>query len=59
MSGFILDDKLILETTKTDDLLDFSNEISAMDEMIDEINNPSVIGLIGKFGSGKVRCFIN
>lgn len=53
MSGFISNKKFVAETSKTEDLLDFSREIENLEKISEEMNEPTVIGLIGKFGSGK------
>lgn len=53
MSGFITNKNLIAETSKTEDLLDFSKEIDDLEKITEELVEPTVIGLIGKFGSGK------
>jgi len=51
--GFIKNYDLIQEDCKVDDLLDFSDSINAFSNRLDSIKTPSIIGLVGKFGSGK------
>jgi len=45
--------KLLEEDYKVDDLLDFSFPIKSFENRLETIEKPSIIGLIGKFGSGK------
>lgn len=53
MPGFITKKSSIAETSKTDDLLDFSNEVDNLEKIIEEMSEPAIIGLVGRFGSGK------
>ncbi len=50
---FIKRPELIEESYQTEDLLDFSSIIDDFKERINKINNNSVVGLIGPYGSGK------
>ena len=52
-TGFIKNPKILEEDYRVDDLLDFSSIISDFENTLAKLNNNSVIGLIGKFGSGK------
>ncbi len=51
--GFIKNYNLIQETSRVDDLLDFSKSVSDFSKRLESIDRPSLVGLIGKFGSGK------
>ncbi len=50
---FIKDLNLIEENAKVDDLLDFSVPIRQFTSRIQSIKRPSMIGLVGQYGSGK------
>lgn len=52
-NGFIKDPNIIEENYQVEDLLDFSKIIKNFQEMLERIEKNSVVGLIGKFGSGK------
>jgi energy-coupling factor transporter ATP-binding protein EcfA2 len=51
--GFIKNYDLIQETSHVDDLLDFSKSVSAFSKRLESIGRPAIIGLVGRFGSGK------
>lgn len=53
MNGFIKDKEVLEEDYRVDDLLDFSSEIDRLDNLISKITYSSLVGYIGKFGSGK------
>lgn len=52
-NGFIKNEELLKETHKVDDLLDFSENINKFENRIKSLNKPSIVGLVGPFGSGK------
>lgn len=52
-NGFIKNPKLLEEDYRIDDLLDFSSVVIDFEKTLENINNNAVVGLIGKFGSGK------
>jgi len=52
-NGFINDLSLIEENTKVDDLLDFSESIQLFNDRLETITKPSLLGLVGVYGSGK------
>lgn len=51
--GFIKNEELLKETHQVDDLLDFSENISKFEKRLESLNRPSIVGLVGPFGSGK------
>ena len=51
--GFVKNEDLLKEDSHVEDLLDFSAEIDSFSKKLEEITKPSIIGLVGKFGSGK------
>ncbi len=54
MTSFVLDKEMLEEEYKVDDLLDFSIEVDKLDQTIENIPQySSLLGYIGKFGSGK------
>ena len=53
MTSFLKDRTLVEEGYKVDDLLDFSNEINRLNVAIREMVDSSIIGYVGRFGSGK------
>jgi len=53
VKGFISDESLIQEDHRVEDLLDFSDAINKFSQKLDTIKRPAIIGLVGKFGSGK------
>ncbi len=53
MTSFIKNIDILEEAYKVDDLLDFNPEIERIDRIIKRIPNSSLIGYIGRFGSGK------
>lgn len=52
-TGFIKNYDLLKEDCKVDDLLDISETVEKFKARIDAIDKPAIMGLIGKFGSGK------
>jgi ATPase subunit of ABC transporter with duplicated ATPase domains len=50
---FIKNYDLIREEDHTKDLLDFSKTIKIFSKKLDSIKESSIVGLIGKYGSGK------
>ena len=52
-SGFIKDEKLIEEDYRTKDQFDFSNEAVQIENKIKNVSNNAIIGIVGKYGSGK------
>ncbi|MBW7954960.1 hypothetical protein H3C61_04060 [Candidatus Gracilibacteria bacterium] len=56
--GFIKDKKLLEENSRIDNLLDLSVEIDRFSTFIDNIEISSLVGFIGRFGSGKSN-FLN
>ncbi len=53
MTSFIKNPEILREDYRVDDLLDFSDEIERLDDIIKQAPFSSLIGYIGKFGSGK------
>lgn len=53
MASFLKDRKLVEEGYKVEDLLDFSSEINRLDSSMKEMELSSVVGYVGRFGSGK------
>lgn len=53
METFLKDRFLMEEDHRKDDLLDFSDEIDRLRNTIEGVDQSSIIGYIGKFGSGK------
>lgn len=53
INKLISDEDVLEEDFRKDDLLDFSKIISDYRSKFDKIKNNAVIGIIGKFGSGK------
>lgn len=53
MASFIKNTEILEENYKVEDLLDFSNEVNRLNNLINSIPYSSLIGYIGKFGSGK------
>lgn len=53
MNGFIKNPIILEEGYKVDDLLDFSNEVGRLNRTIQRIPYSSLVGYVGKFGSGK------
>jgi energy-coupling factor transporter ATP-binding protein EcfA2 len=53
MESFIKNEKILEEDYKCDDLLGFSEIINNFKERLNQIKENSIIGLIGRFGSGK------
>ncbi len=51
--GFIKNYDLIQEDCRVEDLLDFSESITAFSNRLETIDRTAIIGLIGKFGTGK------
>jgi hypothetical protein len=51
--SFIKNPDLLKESSEVDDLLDFSETVNAMRAKIDSVKSGSIIGLVGRFGSGK------
>ena len=56
MASFLKDRSVMEEGHRVDDLLDFSSESSRLESYINDISHSSIIGYIGKFGSGKSTC---
>lgn len=56
MASFLKDRLVMEEGHRVDDLLDFSSESSRLESYINDISQSSIIGYIGKFGSGKSTC---
>lgn len=52
-TSFIQDHELIKEDCKSQDLFDFSSSMQSFKSKIDSIQGTALIGLVGKFGSGK------
>lgn len=52
-NGFIKNYDLIQEDCRVDDLLDFSESIDDFTQLMETVQTPAIIGLIGKFGCGK------
>ncbi|HVP06388.1 MAG TPA: P-loop NTPase fold protein [Candidatus Acidoferrum sp.] len=50
---FIKDYRLIQEDCRVDDLLDFTESITSFCNRLDSMKKPAIIGLVGKFGTGK------
>ena len=53
MDNFVKSPQLLEENYRYDDLLGFSESIADFRKSLDSINTNSVVGLVGKFGSGK------
>ncbi len=53
MSGFIKDKDLLEENHKIQDLLNFSNEVDRLYDLVEQALHSSMVGYVGKFGSGK------
>lgn len=51
--GFIKNEETLKESHKVDDLLDFSQEKELFKRRINTINKPSIVALVGPFGTGK------
>jgi ABC-type dipeptide/oligopeptide/nickel transport system ATPase component len=51
--SFVKNNSILEEDYRVDDLLDFSNICKDFKSRLDKIDKNSVVGLIGKFGSGK------
>jgi len=52
-NGFIKNEDLIREDCHVDDLLDFTEQIKSFTNRLSELSKPSIIALVGRFGSGK------
>jgi RecA/RadA recombinase len=53
MVSFLKDRVLVEEGHQVDDLLDYSHEVNRLDSYLKGIERSSIVGYIGKFGSGK------
>lgn len=53
MTGFIKNTDALEEGHKVEDLLDFSSEVQRLNDAVARIPRSSLIGYVGKFGSGK------
>ena len=51
--GFTKNNRILDEDYRVNDLLDFSIVIKDFQDTLDKIQNNAMIGLVGKFGSGK------
>ena len=52
-NGFIKNEDLLREDSHIDDLLNFTDPINSFSNRLSEISKPSIIALVGRFGSGK------
>src|SRR3989339_175224 len=53
MESFIKNEKILEEDYKTNDLLNFSEIVNSFRKKLEQISENSIVGLIGKFGTGK------
>ena len=51
--GFISDENLIAENHEVSDLFGFEDYVNNFSDFLGSIKKPSMVGLVGKFGSGK------